>query len=57
MVLAPALIGKPVRAAMETLMAQGLHLQALGSGVARAQSPPPGTPLAPGAQVLVRFSR
>jgi cell division protein FtsI (penicillin-binding protein 3) len=56
MVAAPMLIGKPVRAAMETLMAEGLHLQALGSGVARAQSPAAGTPLAPGAQVLVRFT-
>jgi cell division protein FtsI (penicillin-binding protein 3) len=57
MVAAPQVVGKPLRAAMETLMAEGLRLQADGSGLARAQSPAPGTPLLPGAVVLVRFSR
>jgi cell division protein FtsI (penicillin-binding protein 3) len=57
MVAAPQLVGKPLRAAMETLMADGLRLQAEGSGVARSQSPASGTPMAPGAVVLVRFSR
>jgi cell division protein FtsI (penicillin-binding protein 3) len=57
MVAAPQLVGKPLRAAMETLMADGLRLQAEGSGVARSQLPVSGTPLAPGAVVLVRFSR
>ena len=57
MVAAPQLVGKPLRAAMETLMSDGLRLQAEGSGLARSQSPASGTPMAPGAVVLVRFSR
>jgi cell division protein FtsI (penicillin-binding protein 3) len=57
MVAAPMLLGKPLRAAMETLMSAGLHLQAVGSGLARSQSPAPGTPVAPGGAVVVRFSR
>jgi cell division protein FtsI (penicillin-binding protein 3) len=56
MIIVPQLIGKPLREAMETLMAQGLQLHAAGSGVARSQSPSAGTPLQPGAQVLVRFA-
>jgi len=56
MVAAPAVIGKPVRGAMETLLAVGLNLKAVGSGVARWQSPAPGAPIAPGATVQVRFA-
>jgi cell division protein FtsI (penicillin-binding protein 3) len=56
MIAAPLLVGKPLRAAMETLMSAGLHLHATGSGLARSQSPAAGTPLAAGAPVLVRFS-
>ena len=53
----PSFIGKTVRGAVEAAQDAGLELEAVGSGVARQQSPPPGTHVAAGAHVTVQFGR
>jgi cell division protein FtsI/penicillin-binding protein 2 len=53
----PSFVGKTVRGAVEAAQDAGLDLEAVGSGVARQQSPPPGTHVAAGAHVIVQFGR
>ena len=53
----PSLIGMPVRAALETAEESGLELDVIGSGVAREQMPPPGSMVAPGGRISVKFAR
>jgi len=53
----PSFIGKTVRGAVEAAQDLGLQLEAVGSGVARQQSPAAGTHVAAGAHVTVRFGR
>jgi cell division protein FtsI (penicillin-binding protein 3) len=53
----PSFLGKTVRGAVEAAQDAGLELEAVGSGVARQQSPPAGTPVAAGAHVTVQFGR
>ncbi len=53
----PSFLGKTVRGAVEGAQDAGLELEAIGSGVARQQSPPPGTHVAAGAHVTVQFGR
>jgi cell division protein FtsI (penicillin-binding protein 3) len=53
----PSFVGKTVRGALETAQDAGLELEAVGSGVARQQTPPPGTRVVSGAQVKVQFGR
>src|SRR5580698_326755 len=53
----PSFVGKTVRAAVETAEDAGLELEAVGSGVARQQSPPAGTHVAAGTNVTVQFGR
>jgi cell division protein FtsI (penicillin-binding protein 3) len=53
----PSFVGKTVRGALESAQDAGLELEAVGSGVARQQSPPAGTHLAAGAHVTVQFGR
>ena len=53
----PSFLGKNLRGALETAQDAGLDLAAVGSGVAREQSPQPGTHVAAGARVVVRFGR
>jgi cell division protein FtsI (penicillin-binding protein 3) len=53
----PDFTGKTVQGVMEEAAAQGLDVQMLGSGLARAQYPAPGAPLLPGMQIRVRFTR
>jgi cell division protein FtsI (penicillin-binding protein 3) len=53
----PSFVGKTVRGAVETAQDTGLELEAVGSGVARQQSPPAGTHVAAGARVTVQFGR
>jgi len=53
----PSLVGKTVRGALEAAQDAGLELEAVGSGVARQQTPPPGTHVAAGAHVTVQFGR
>ena len=56
-IVVPSFGGKSVRAAIEMAQEFGLDLDAIGSGVARAQSPAPGAHVAAGARVTVRFGR
>jgi cell division protein FtsI (penicillin-binding protein 3) len=56
-IVVPSFIGKSVRAAAEMAQASGLDLDSLGSGVAQDQSPPAGSHVAAGTQVVVRFAR
>jgi cell division protein FtsI (penicillin-binding protein 3) len=56
-IVVPSFVGKSVRAAIEMAQEFGLDLDAIGSGVARVQSPAPGAHVAAGARVTVRFER
>lgn len=56
-IVVPSFIGKTVRSAIETAQDTGVELDALGSGLCRDQSPPPGAHVASGARVTVHFGR
>jgi cell division protein FtsI (penicillin-binding protein 3) len=53
----PSFIGKSVRGAIETAQDSGLELNPVGSGLAREQTPAPGTHVTAGSRVLVKFGR
>ena len=53
----PSFVGKTVRGAVESAQDAGLEIEAVGSGVARQQSPLAGTHVAAGAHVTVQFGR
>ena len=53
----PSFVGKTVRGAVESAQEIGLELDAVGSGVARQQTPAAGTHVAAGARVTVEFGR
>jgi cell division protein FtsI (penicillin-binding protein 3) len=53
----PSFIGKPLRSAVESAQQSGFELNVIGSGVAREQSPPPGTHMPAGSKIAVRFAR
>ena len=53
----PDFRGKDMRAVVRQAMAIGLVVEPLGSGVARAQRPLAGSPIAPGATIRVLFER
>jgi len=53
----PSFVGKTVRGAVEAAQDLGLELDAVGSGVARQQSPAAGTHVAAGARVTVQFGK
>jgi cell division protein FtsI (penicillin-binding protein 3) len=53
----PSFVGKTVRGAVEAAEDAGLELEAVGSGVARQQSPPAGAHVGAGAHVTVQFGR
>jgi cell division protein FtsI (penicillin-binding protein 3) len=55
--LVPDFTGATVRAATERAGSVGLGLQVIGSGLARAQAPAPGTHVPPGTEIVVRFTR
>jgi cell division protein FtsI (penicillin-binding protein 3) len=55
--LMPDFYGKPVREVVEQATAIGLAVDLKGSGVARRQSPSPGSPLFPGVRAMVEFER
>ena len=56
-IVVPTFVGKTVRGALESAQDAGLELEAVGSGLARQQSPPAGTHVAAGAHVTVQFGR
>ncbi len=53
----PSFLGKNLRVAIEAAQDAGLDLDAVGSGVAREQSPLPGAHVAAGSHIIVRFGR
>ena len=53
----PSFLGKSLRMAIESAQDLGLDLDAVGSGTAREQSPPPGAHVAAGSRITVRFGR
>ncbi|MGE5109412.1 MAG: penicillin-binding protein, partial [Acidobacteriaceae bacterium] len=53
----PSLIGMPLRSAVATAQEAGFEIAILGNGVAREQSPAPGTRLPVGSKIAVRFTR
>jgi cell division protein FtsI (penicillin-binding protein 3) len=53
----PSFLGKNLRVAIEAAQDAGLDLDAIGSGVAREQSPQPGAHVAAGSHITVRFGR
>jgi len=53
----PSFLGKSLRVALEAAQDAGLDLEAIGSGVAREQSPQPGARVAAGSRITVRFAR
>jgi cell division protein FtsI (penicillin-binding protein 3) len=53
----PSFLGKNLRVAIEAAQDVGLDLDAIGSGVAREQSPLPGARVAAGSRITVRFGR
>ena len=56
-IVVPSFIGKSVRAAVETAEETGLDLDAVGSGLAHEQQPPPGSHVAAGTRIMVHFGR
>ena len=55
-IVVPSFMGKSLRSAVEVAQQSGLEINAVGSGIARQQSPPPGSHLLAGQKVMVRFS-
>lgn len=53
----PSFLGKNLRIAIEAAQEAGLDLDAIGSGVARDQSPQPGAHVAAGSRITVKFGR
>jgi cell division protein FtsI (penicillin-binding protein 3) len=53
----PSFLGKNLRVAIEAAQNAGLDLDAVGSGVAREQTPLPGAHVAAGSHITVRFGR
>jgi cell division protein FtsI (penicillin-binding protein 3) len=56
-IVVPTFAGKSVRGAIELAEDSGLDLDAVGSGLAREQSPTPGSHVATGSRVTVKFGR
>ncbi|MDP8980282.1 MAG: transpeptidase family protein [Acidobacteriota bacterium] len=53
----PNFLGLTVRAAVETSSSRGIPVEFMGSGLARAQFPPPGSILPLGERVRIQFGR
>ena len=53
----PSFLGQSVRGVIEAAQRDGFEVSVIGSGVARAQTPAPGSRIAPGERVTVRFAR
>jgi cell division protein FtsI (penicillin-binding protein 3) len=53
----PSFVGKTFRGAIETAQDVGLQLDAVGSGLARQQSPAAGSHVPAGSRVTVQFGR
>ena len=55
-IIVPSFLGKSLRSAVETAQQSGTEITAIGSGIAREQSPLPGSHLPSGQRITVRFS-
>ena len=55
-IVVPSFMGKSLRSAVEVAQQSGLEINVLGSGIARQQSPLPGSHLPTGQKVTIRFS-
>jgi cell division protein FtsI (penicillin-binding protein 3) len=53
----PSFLGMTLRSAVETAQSSGFEINVIGSGMAREQSPLPGSRVAAGARIAVRFAR
>lgn len=56
-IVVPSFAGKSVRAAIELAEQSGLELDAVGSGIGQEQTPLPGSHVASGATITVKFGR
>ncbi len=56
-IVVPSFLGKSVRSCIEIAQSSGLELNVAGSGRALDQSPPPGSHVASGARIMVKFGR
>ena len=56
-VAVPEFRGSALRSVVESATTLGLHVETLGSGLARDQMPAAGTMVPPGTEIVVRFSR
>jgi cell division protein FtsI (penicillin-binding protein 3) len=56
-IVVPSFAGKSVRGAIELAQDNALDIDAVGSGLARDQSPPAGSHVATGSRVTVKFGR
>jgi len=56
-IVVPSFAGKSVRSAIELAESSGLDLEVVGSGLGRDQSPAPGSHVASGARIMVKFGR
>lgn len=56
-IVVPSFVGRSVRSAIELAEENGLDLEAVGSGLAREQSPVAGSRIPAGSRVTVRFGR
>ena len=56
-IVVPEFKGKSVRGALELAEENQLELSPVGSGLAREQSPAPGTHVAAGSRIVVKFER
>jgi cell division protein FtsI (penicillin-binding protein 3) len=54
---APDFRGMTLRAVLEEAAARGVDVEVEGSGLVRAQEPPAGAVLPPGARVRLQFTR
>jgi cell division protein FtsI (penicillin-binding protein 3) len=53
----PSFLGKSLRVALEAAQDAGLDIDAVGSGVAREQTPLPGAHVAAGSRITVHFGK
>ncbi len=54
---APNFVGKTLRDVVQQSASLGMTVDVIGSGMARGQTPPPGSPLKPGEHIRVEFAR
>jgi cell division protein FtsI (penicillin-binding protein 3) len=56
-IVVPVFLGRRLREVVEAAQQAGVEIDAIGTGIAREQAPPPGARIPAGTRVTVRFSR